>query len=58
MIRTGTVKYIQTYDTSENLIFAGYYDLVADPIENTNLLADASRRMTHRQPSCRRCAHN
>jgi N-acetylglucosamine-6-sulfatase len=40
MVRTATVKYIQTYNTSGAVIFREYYDLVNDPAENTNLLAD------------------
>jgi arylsulfatase A-like enzyme len=40
MVRTNTVKYIQTYDTSGAVIFREYYDLVADPDEMTNLLGD------------------
>jgi N-acetylglucosamine-6-sulfatase len=42
MVRTATVKYIQTYDTSGAVIFREYYNLVNDPNENTNLLADGT----------------
>jgi N-acetylglucosamine-6-sulfatase len=42
MVRTATVKYIQTYDATGAVIFREYYDLVADPIENTNLLRDGN----------------
>jgi N-acetylglucosamine-6-sulfatase len=42
MIRTATIKYVQTYDGSGNVVFREYYDLTADPIENTNLLRDGS----------------
>lgn len=42
MIRTATVKYIHTYDESGNVTFREYYDLTADPQENTNLLADGT----------------
>jgi arylsulfatase A-like enzyme len=40
MVRTTTVKYIQTYNSSGAVIFREYYDLVNDRAENTNLLAD------------------
>ena len=43
MVRTKTVKYIQTYDASGAVIFREYYNLVNDPAENTNLLGDASK---------------
>lgn len=42
MIRTATVKYIHTYDTAGAVSFREYYDLTADPQENTNLLADGT----------------
>ncbi len=42
MIRTATVKYIQTYDASGAVIFREYYNLTADPQENTNLLNDGN----------------
>ena len=42
MVRTPTVKYIQTYDASGAVTFREYYNLVADPAENLNLLGDAS----------------
>ncbi len=42
MIRTATVKYIQTYDESGAVIFREYYNLVADPPEYTNLLNDGN----------------
>ena len=40
MVRTSTVKYIQTYDATGAVIAREYYDLVADPDEMTNLLGD------------------
>ena len=42
MVRTPTAKYVQTYDAGGGVIFREYYDLAADPAENTNLLGDAS----------------
>jgi arylsulfatase A-like enzyme len=42
IVRTDTVKYIQTYNATGAVIFREYYDLVADPIENTNLLHDGN----------------
>jgi N-acetylglucosamine-6-sulfatase len=42
MVRTPTVKYLQTYDASGGVTFREYYNLVADPAENLNLLGDAS----------------
>jgi arylsulfatase A-like enzyme len=42
MVRTRTAKYIQTYDTSGAVSFREYYDLVADPAENLNLLGDGT----------------
>lgn len=42
MVRTNTAKYIQTYNATGAVIFREYYDLVADPIENTNLLGDGN----------------
>jgi len=42
MVRTPTVKYIQTYDATGAVTFREYYNLTADPNENTNLLGDAS----------------
>jgi N-acetylglucosamine-6-sulfatase len=42
MVRTSTVKYIQTYDATGAVTFREYYNLVADPAENLNLLGDAS----------------
>jgi N-acetylglucosamine-6-sulfatase len=42
MVRTATVKYIQTYNTSGAVIFREYYDLVNDRAENTNLLGDGT----------------
>jgi len=44
MVRTATVKYIQTYDATGAVIFREYYDLVADPIEN-----QPSARRQHRK---------
>jgi hypothetical protein len=41
-VRTRTAKYIQTYNTSGAVIAGEYYNLTADPAENTNLLGDAS----------------
>ena len=40
MVRTATVKYVQTYDTSGDLIFREYYNLTTDGIEQVNLLHD------------------
>jgi arylsulfatase A-like enzyme len=42
MVRTPTAKYVQTYNTSGAVIAREYYNLTADPAENTNLLGDAS----------------
>jgi N-acetylglucosamine-6-sulfatase len=42
MIRTATVKYIQTYTDTGGVSFREYYNLVADPTEDTNLLADGN----------------
>ena len=42
MIRTATVKYIQTYDDSGAVSFREYYNLTADPREDTNLLSDGN----------------
>lgn len=42
MIRTATVKYIQTYDQTGAVIFREYYNLTADPQEFTNLLNDGN----------------
>ncbi len=43
MLRTATVKYIQTYNANGAVvIFREYYDLTVDPIENVNLLADGT----------------
>ena len=42
MVRTATVKYIQTYNASGAVIFREYYRLGSDPAENANLLGDAS----------------
>ena len=42
MVRTPTVKYIQTYDAAGAVTFREYYNLTADPNENLNLLGDAS----------------
>ncbi|MEO7061943.1 MAG: hypothetical protein ABI083_19680, partial [Lapillicoccus sp.] len=39
-VRTSTAKYIETYDGSGNITFKEYYNLVADPDENDNLLGD------------------
>ncbi len=42
MVRTATAKYIQTYNPQGAVIAREYYNLTADPAENTNLLGDAS----------------
>jgi N-acetylglucosamine-6-sulfatase len=42
MVRTPSVKYIQTYDNAGNVTFREYYNLATDPVENLNLLGDAS----------------
>jgi arylsulfatase A-like enzyme len=42
MIRTATVKYIQTYTDTGAVSFREYYNLVADPTEDTNLLSDGN----------------
>jgi N-acetylglucosamine-6-sulfatase len=42
MVRTRTVKYIQTYAADGSVSFREYYNLVNDPAENVNLLGDAS----------------
>lgn len=44
MVRTSTVKYIQTYDTDGTVSFREYYDLVADPDELTNILKDGTKK--------------
>jgi len=41
-IRTKAYQYIQTYDKSGNVTFREYYDLVKDPWQNQNLLADGN----------------
>jgi len=40
--RSDKRKYVRTYDSTGKVILTEYYDLVSDPIENTNLLADGS----------------
>lgn len=40
-IRAETYQYTEWYDTSGQVIFREYYDLVADPWQLTNVLADA-----------------
>jgi N-acetylglucosamine-6-sulfatase len=42
MIRTAAVKYIQTYAADGTVSFREYYNLTADPSEDTNLLADGN----------------
>jgi N-acetylglucosamine-6-sulfatase len=42
LVRTATTKYIQTYNTSGTVIAREYYNLTADPAENTNLLGDSN----------------
>jgi len=42
MVRTPTVKYIQTYAPSGTVNFKEYYDLATDPAENINLLKDGN----------------
>ena len=42
MVRTRTAKYVQTYNTAGGVIAREYYNLSADPAENTNLLGDSS----------------
>ena len=42
MVRTRTAKYVQTYNTSGGVIAREYYNLTADPAENTNLLGDST----------------
>jgi N-acetylglucosamine-6-sulfatase len=42
MVRTATAKYIQTYDAQGTVIAREYYNLSADPAENTNLLGDGN----------------
>ena len=42
MVRTRTAKYVQTYNASGAVIAREYYNLTADPAENTNLLGDSS----------------
>jgi arylsulfatase A-like enzyme len=42
MIRTATVKYIQTYADNGTVSFREYYNLTADPREETNLLSDGN----------------
>lgn len=44
MVRTRTVKYIQTYNTDGTIAFREYYNLVADPDELTNTLKDGTKR--------------
>lgn len=39
-VRTLTDKYVETYDASGDVIATEYYDLIADPDENLNLLGD------------------
>jgi len=39
--RTATYQYIEWYDASGRVIFREYYDLIADPWQEENLLADA-----------------
>jgi arylsulfatase A-like enzyme len=41
-ILTRTYQYIQTYDDQGSVTFREYYDLVHDPWENDNLLADGN----------------
>jgi arylsulfatase A-like enzyme len=41
-ILTQTYQYIQMYDGQGNVMFREYYDLVNDPWENANLLADGN----------------
>ena len=45
-MRTPTAKYAQYYDTPRQVIAREYYDLTADPAENTNLLGDSSTATT------------
>lgn len=42
MVRTPTVKYVETYDQAGSTIFREYYRLADDPLEFTNLLGDGS----------------
>jgi arylsulfatase A-like enzyme len=42
MVRTATAKYVQTYNATGGIIAREYYNLTADPAENTNLLGDSS----------------
>lgn len=42
MVRTDRVKYVYTYNSAGAVTFREYYDLVADPMENTNLLRDGN----------------
>lgn len=42
MVRTPTVKYIQTYNASGAVTFREYYNLQNDPVENVNLLGDGT----------------
>ncbi|HEU4422182.1 MAG TPA: sulfatase-like hydrolase/transferase [Pilimelia sp.] len=42
MIRTATVKYVHTYSDTGAVSFREYYNLTADPLENTNLLNDGT----------------
>jgi arylsulfatase A-like enzyme len=42
MVRTRSVKYVQTYDSSGAVTFREYYDLDADPAELVNLLKDGN----------------
>ena len=51
MVRTGNVKYIQTYNATGGVTFREYYNLTNDPVENTNLLGDGNPPTTRRRPS-------
>ena len=42
MVRTAKTKYVQTYNTSGTVIAREYYNLTADPAENTNVLGDSN----------------
>lgn len=44
MVRTRTVKYIQTYNTDGTVAFREYYNLVSDPDELTNILKDGTKK--------------
>jgi arylsulfatase A-like enzyme len=39
-IRTTSFQYVETYDSNGAISFREYYDLIADPWQNQNLLAD------------------